>query len=312
MNDNAWVLAIASSIGASTPIVLASLGAILHERSGVLNLGVEGMMLIGAVAAFLAGDAWGNVWIAVACGVVAGGMLGLVHGALTISLRANQIVTGLILVIFGTGLAKFLGEPVSGLERQVTIDPIDVGGLSDAPLIGPIVFQQDVLVYATLALVVVLSLYIHRTRAGLALRAVGESPATADAQGISVNTVRYVHVLAGGLLAGAGGAYQATARAPSWNQEFTINGLGWIALSLVVFSNWRPARALFGALLFGFALRSQFTFQAQEINFPPQVWLQMAPYLLTIVVLIVTSSPAAQRRLGAPAALGVPYSRDER
>jgi general nucleoside transport system permease protein len=312
VNDNAWVLAIAASVGASMPIVLATLGAILHERSGVLNLGVEGMMLVGAVAAFLAGDAWGNVWLAIGCGILAGGALGFVHGALTISLRANQIVTGLMLVIFGTGLAKFLGEPVNGLKRQVTIDPLHVSGVGDVPVLGPIVFQQDVLVYMTVVLVVVSSLYIHRTRAGLALRAVGESPATADAQGISVNAVRYVHVVAGGLLAGAGGAYQATARAPSWNQEFTINGLGWIALALVVFANWRPGRALLGALLFGFALRSQFTFQAQEISFPPQVWLQMMPYLLTIVVLIVTSSPAAQRRLGAPAALGVPYSRDER
>ena len=312
MNDNAWVLAIAASIGVATPIVLAALGAILHERSGILNLGVEGMMLVGAMAAFLAGDAWGNVWLAVTCGVLAGCALGLVHGLLTISLRANQIVTGLALVIFGTGLAKFLGEPVNGLKRPVTIDPLQVAGLGDLPILGPVVFRQDVLVYVTFALVAATSTYVYRTRAGLALRAVGEAPAGADAQGISVVAVRYTHVIAGGLFAGAGGAYQAVARAPSWNQEFTINGIGWIALALVVFSNWRPGRALVGALVFGFALRSQFTFQAQEVSFPPQVWLQMMPYLLTIFVLILTSSPRAQRRLGAPAALGVPFVRDER
>ncbi len=312
MNDNAWIIAIAASIGAAIPIALAAVGAILHERSGVLNLGVEGMMLIGAMAAFLAADAWGNVWLALVCGVLAGGALGLLHGVITISLRANQIVTGLALVIFGTGLAKFLGEPVNGLKRPVKIDPLEVAGLGDLPILGPVLFAQDVLVYASIALVVAVSLYIYRSRAGLALRAVGESPAAADAQGIAVSRVRYVHVLAGGLLAGAGGAYQALARAPSWNQEYTINGLGWIALTLVVFSNWRPGRALIGAVVFGFALRSQFTFQTEGIDFPPQVWLQMAPYLLTILVLIVTSSPGARRRLGAPAALGVPYSRDER
>ncbi len=312
MNDNVWLLDVAASIGVATPLALAALGAILHERSGVLNLGVEGMMLIGAMAAFLAGDAWGNVWVAVACGVLAGGALGLIHGLLTISLRANQIVTGLALVIFGTGLAKFLGEPVNGVKAPVKIEPIHATGLGDLPLVGPVLFQQDVLVYLTFALVAASSIYLFRTRAGLSVRAVGESPASADAQGISVVAVRYLHVLAGGLFAGAGGAYQAVARAPSWNQEFTINGLGWIALSLVVFSNWRPGRALLGAVVFGFALRSKFTFQTQGIDFPPQVWLEMMPYLLTIVVLIVTSSPAAQRRLGAPAALGVPYSRDER
>jgi simple sugar transport system permease protein len=312
VNSNAWVIAIGASVAAATPIILAALGAILHERSGVLNLGVEGMMLIGAVSAFLAADAWGNVWLALLCGVLGGGAISLVHAVLSISLRANQIVTGLALTIFGTGLAKSLGEPVNGLKTPVTVEPMHVSGLADLPVVGPIVFRQDVLVYATVALVVAVSLYLHRTRAGLAVRAVGEMPAAADAQGLSVPRIRYVHVLLGGLFAGAGGAYQALARAPSWNQEVTTNGIGWIALALVVFANWRPGRAFFGALLFGFAYRSQYTFQAQGIGFPPQVWLQMAPYLLTILVLIATSSPAARRRLGAPAALGVPYSRDER
>ncbi len=312
MNANAWVITLGAAFAAGTPIVLAALGAILHERSGVLNLGVEGMMLVGAVSAFLAADAWGNVWLALGCGVLAGGALSMVHGALTITMRANQIVSGLALTLFGTGLVKYLGEPVSGVKIPARVVELDVPGLGDLPILGQVLFRRDVLVYATWVLVVLVSLYINHTRRGLALRAVGESPATADAQGISVTGVRYGHVLAGGLFAGAGGAYQALARAPSWNQEFTTDGIGWIALALVVFSSWRPGRALCGAVIFGFAIRSRFTFQAQEITVIPNVVLEMLPYLLTIAVLIVISTGSTRQRLGAPAALGRPYVREER
>lgn len=269
-------------------------------------------MLVGAVCAFLAADAWGNVWLALLCGILAGGALSLVHGLLTVSLRANQIVSGLALTLFGTGLAKYLGEPVNGVKIATKINELQVPGLGDLPGLGTVLFRQDVLVYATWGLVVLVSVYLNRTRFGLALRAVGESPASADAQGLSVSRTRYVHVLAGGLFAGAGGAYQALARAPSWNQEFTTDGIGWIALALVVFSTWRPGRALFGAFIFGFAIRSRFTFQAQEITVVPSVVLDILPYALTIFVLIVMSSGSARRRLGAPASLGVPYVRDER
>lgn len=312
MNSNAWVITLGAAFAAGTPIVLAALGAILHERAGVLNLGVEGMMLIGAVSAFLAADAWGNVWLALLCGVLAGGALSMVHGALTITLRANQIVSGLALTLFGTGLAKYLGEPVSGVKIPNKIAELHVPGLGDLPVLGEVLFRRDVLVYVTWGLVVLVSLYLNRTRLGLSLRAVGESPATADAQGLSVTRIRYGHVLAGGLFAGAGGAYQALARAPSWNQEFTTDGIGWIALALVVFSSWRPGRALFGAVIFGFAIRSRFTFQAQSITIVPNVVLEMLPYLLTVAVLIVMSSGKARERLGAPAALGRPYVREER
>jgi simple sugar transport system permease protein len=312
VNDNAWIISIGAALAAGTPIVLAAIGAILHERSGVLNLGVEGMMLIGAVCTFLAADAWGNVWLALGCGVVAGGALALVHGLLTISMRANQIVSGLALTLFGTGLAKYLGDSVNGVKIATRIDSIEIPLIGDLPGLGTVVFRHDVLVYATWSLVVVVSLYLNRTRLGLAVRAVGESPATADAQGLSVARIRYAHVVLGGLFAGAGGAYQALARAPSWNQEFTTDGIGWIALALVVFATWRPGRALFGAFIFGFALRSKFTFQAQQITVIPSIVLDILPYALTILVLIVMSSGSARRRLGAPAALGVPYVRDER
>lgn len=312
MNSNVWVIALGASISFGTPIVLAALGEILCERSGVLNLGVEGMMLLGACIAFLAGDAWNNPWLALLCGIVAGASLAAVHAFLTISLRANQIVSGLALVLFGTGLARYLGKPVEGQARAVRIEAFDVPGLSHIPVIGRVVFQQDVLVYVTWALVALVAVYLMRTRSGLALRAVGESPATADAQGLSVARIRYVHVIAGGMFAGLGGAYQALARAPSWNQEATTGGIGWIALALVVFASWRPGRALVGAFIFGFAIRARFTLQAAEITAIPGVVLQMLPYLLTIVVLIVLSTGDGRRRAGAPAALGAPFVRDER
>ncbi len=312
MNSNAWIISIGASLAAATPIVLAALGAILHERAGVLNLGVEGMMLIGAVAAFLAADAWGNVWLALLCGILAGGSLAIIHSLLAVTFRANQIVAGLALTIFGTGVAKYLGEPVNGVAISTSINEIKMPFVGNLPAVGRVLFQQDVLTYATWAAVILVSLYINRTRLGLALRAVGESPATADAQGISVARVRHVHVLLGGLFAGAGGAYQALARAPGWNQEATTNGIGWIALSLVVFATWRPGRALFGAFIFGFAIRSQFTFQAQGITIIPSLVLDILPYALTIIVLIVMSFGTARQRLGAPAALGMPFVRDER
>jgi ABC-type uncharacterized transport system permease subunit len=312
VNDNVWVVALAAAVSVGTPLTLAAVGEVLAERAGVLNLGVEGMMLLGACCAFLAADAWGDPWLALLCGVLAAGALSLVHAFLAVTLRASQIVSGLALVIFGTGLASFLGQPVEGKERGARFVAVHVTGLQDLPIVGPIVFRQNVLVYATLAVVAASAFYLYRTRAGLALRAVGESPATADVQGIRVARVRYVHVLLGGLLAGAAGAYQALARVPSWSGAATTNGIGWIALALVVFASWKPWRALAGALVFGFALRANFTLQAADITFVPAEFLSMLPYVLTVLVLVVLSFRDIRARAGAPAALGVPYVRDER
>lgn len=312
MNDNVWVVALAAAVSVGTPLTLAAVGEILAERAGVLNLGVEGMMLLGAVCAFLAADAWGDPWLALLCGILAAGALSLVHAFLSVTLRANQIVSGLALVIFGTGLAQFLGQPVEGKRRGARFVALHLSGLRDIPIVGPIVFRQNVLVYVTLVIVAVAAFYLYRTRAGLALRAVGESPATADAQGIHVARVRYVHVLLGGLLAGFGGAYQALARVPSWSQAATTNGIGWIALALVVFASWKPWRALAGAVIFGFALRANFTLQAADITFVPAEFLSMLPYVLTVLVLVALSFRDIRARAGAPAALGLPYVRDER
>ncbi len=311
MNDTALVLTVAAAIGAAIPIALAGLGELLAERSGVLNLGLEGMMLIGAVVAFLVGDGTGSLWLALLLGMLAAGGLALVHAFLCVTLRANQIVSGLALVIFGTGLSTFVGKPVEGRPLATDLRAVRLGPLADLPVVGPVLFRQDPLVYATVALTAVIAYYLDRTRPGLSVRAVGESPATADSTGLDVSRIRYVHVVVGGCLAGAGGAYLILGQVPSWSQAGTTGGLGWIALALVVFASWNPWRVLFGAVLFGLARRANFFLQDAGVAVPAEL-LSMLPYLLTIIVLVVWGSRDLRRRVGAPAALGVAFVRDER
>ncbi|MDQ3386100.1 MAG: ABC transporter permease [Actinomycetota bacterium] len=311
MNDAVWVLTIAAAVSAGTPLVFAATGEILAERSGVLNLGVEGMMLLGAVTAFLAA-ASGNPVVGLVAGTLAGGGLAAVHAFLSVTMRANQIVSGLALVIFGTGLATFLGNPIEGDPLGPGVSDLRIPLLADIPIVGRILFDQDPLVYVSWVVVGLAAFYLMRTRTGLALRACGESPETADAMGLSVARLRYAHVIVGGLLAGAGGAYQILARVPSWNGAGTTAGIGWIALALVVFAAWRPWRVLLGAYLFGVALAANFALQAAGVDIIPAEFLSMLPYLLTILVLIALSASSARKRLGAPAALGVPYAREER
>jgi simple sugar transport system permease protein len=312
VNDAVWVVTLAAAVSAGTPLVFAAVGEILAERSGVLNLGVEGMMLLGAVTSFLAATASGSPVVGLVAGILAGGALSLVHAFLSVTMRANQIVSGLALVIFGTGLATFLGNPIEGDPLKARISDLRVPVLSDIPVVGRILFEQDVLVYASWAVVALAAFYLTRTRTGLSVRACGESPETADAMGLSVARIRYAHVVVGGLLAGAGGAYQILARVPSWSGAGTTAGIGWIALALVVFAAWRPWRALFGAYLFGAALAANFALQAAGVNLLPAEFLSMLPYLLTILVLVVLSATGARKRLGAPNALGEPYAREER
>lgn len=312
MSWDVFLSGLTAAVAAGTPIALAALGALLNERAGVLNLGIEGIMLIGAVCAFLVGDGTGNAWLGLVAGMVAGAALALVHGFLVISLRANQIVSSLALVIFGTGLATFVGQSIEGKPLTARITAIDLPLLSEIPAAGRVLFRQDPLVYATWAVVALIAVYLFRTRTGLAVRAVGENPATADAMGISVARVRFTHVALGGMLAGAGGAYQVLVRLGQWNQASTTDGIGWIALAVVVFASWRPLRALAGAYLFGAALRTNFVLQAAGVHSVPAEFLSMLPYVLTIVVLIVLSSADMRGRLGAPAALGTAFVRDER
>lgn len=311
MNSSAFVLMLAASMVAATPIALAALGELLAERSGVLNLGVEGMMLIGAVVAFQTGTKTGNLWVALLVGSLAGAALSAVHAVLTITLRASQIVTGLSLTIFGTGLATFVGKSIEGMPLAVDFRPTAWGPLADLPVIGPVLFKQDPVVYATIVLGFVIAFYLRRTRTGLSLRSVGESPATADSMGIPVALFRYIHVLLGGLLAGAAGAYLVLGQVPSWSQESTTGGLGWIALALVVFASWQPVRLLLGAFLFGFSRQLNYFLQGQGVSVPAEL-LSMLPYVLTIIVLVVWGSRDLRRRVGAPEALGIAYVRDER
>jgi general nucleoside transport system permease protein len=312
VNSNIWVLTMADSVAIATTLILAALGVILNERSGVLNLGVEGMLLMAAVSAFLVSDAIASPWLALAVSVAVGASFGAIHALLCVSLRANQIVAGLALVIFGTGLSQFLGKTVEGKPRPVRLETLNLGPLADIPLFGPLLFDQGLLTYLSWGLAAVVAVFLIGTRTGLSLRAAGESPATVDAQGLSVMKIRYAATIASGAFIGLAGGYYMLARATAWNQAATTGGVGWITLALVVFSGWRPGRVVFGALLFGFALQVPFTLQAEEIRWVPPEIMQTFPYVLTVVVLIAMSTPTARARFGSPASLGLPFVRDER
>ena len=312
MNGNIWVLASADSVAIATTLILAALGALFTERAGVLNLGIEGILLTSAISSFLAADSSGSIWLGLIVGSLVGALLAGIHAVLSVVLRANQIVAGLALVIFGTGLANFLGKPAEGKTVTTLIKPISFGPLSDIPLVGPVVFQQDPITYASVVIAIVASLYLFRSRPGLELRATGDDPATVDAQGLSVASIRIRYTLFGGLLVGLGGSWLMLAQSAAWHQAATTNGVGWIALALVVFAGWRPLRLIFGAILFGFTLQLPFTLQAEQITFIPSALMQMLPYLATLIALIALSRPSTRNKLGAPKSLGIPFVRDER
>jgi len=319
INDTILVVIAASAIAYGTPLLFAALGELLAERSGVLNLGVEGMMLMGAVSGFWAvqtvgGPGWMVLLIAVLVAALVAAATALIHAVLTIGLRASQIVSGLALTIFAgaSGLSSYVGHVASlgGQPARHEFAAIDVLGFKALPVIGPILLHQNALTYLSWALVAVTLFYLYRTRPGLHLRAVGESPATADAMGVNVTAYRYVHVMLGGALAGIGGAFFSLAITPGWLDGMT-SGAGWIAIALVIFAFWRPELALVGAYLFGAFSSLAFTLQARQVHLPPEVFSSL-PYLMTIVVLVLVSTGWARQRLGAPAALGVPYVREER
>ncbi len=301
---------LAAAVSSGTAILLATLGEIVTERAGVLNLGVEGMMLTGAISAFAAAWATGSPWLGLLAGVLAGGALSLIHAFLCVTLRANQTVSGLALTIFGMGLSGFYGRPMVG-QPAPGFSPFPLPFLADLPFVGPVLFRQDALVYLSFLLIPVVWFFTYRTRASLHLRAVGENPHAADAMGVKVTRIRYLAVLTGGLLAGAAGAYLSLAHTRMWVQNMTA-GQGWIALALVIFALWNPFRAALGAYLFGGITALQFRLQATGTVVPIHVLL-MLPYLLTIAVLVVIS--VRGRRSGAvhaPAALGLPFYREDR
>ena len=314
MNESVLMLTVMAGIGLGTPLVFATVGEILTERSGILNLGVQGMMLFGAVMGFWATFVSGSLWFGVLAALVAGAAMSLIHAFNSITLRVSQIVSGLALTIFGTGVAVYIGkagsDPLIGQPSKAIFEPIFPEGLADLPVVGPLIFGHDALIYFSWVVVAAASYYLFRTRPGLTVRAVGEDPASAEAAGINVSRVRYIHVMLGGALAGLGGAYFSLALVPSW-QDNPIGQAGWIAIALVILASWRPWRALWVAYLFGIAGRLNFTFQTLEINVPATL-LDMLPFLLAIIAMIALTSGKRARFLGAPAALGIPYFREER
>ena len=288
-------------IGAATPLVFAATGELVVEKSGVLNLGVEGMMLLGAVAAFAVTLISGSATLGILAGAAAGAALALVFALLTLTLLANQVASGLALTIFGVGVSALVGRSFVGVPLQ-RLPQLDLPGLSDLPILGPLLFGHDALVYLSILAIPATIWFLECSRAGLVLRAIGENHSAAHALGHPVIRVRYLAVMFGGAMAGLGGAYLSLAYTPMWAENMTA-GRGWIALALVVFATWQPGRMLLGAYLFGGITVAQLHIQGFGFDIPSQ-FLSMLPYLATIVVLVAISADGARARLNAPASLG--------
>lgn len=291
-------------------LYLAALGELIAEKSGILNLGVEGMMAIGAVTAFIAGVELKNPWAALAIAMASGAALASVHGFFTVALGAEQVVSGLSLTILGLGLAAYLGKDYVGQPPGAELVPVQWSGLSDLPWVGPIIFKQAPIVYFALLMGIAVSLVLANTRLGLALRAAGESASSTDSAGHSVLGLRLGAVAAGGALAGASGAYLTLSITPQWAEGLTA-GRGWIAVALVIFGAWRPGRVGWGALLFGGTLALKTRLQTFGVDFSPII-LSMLPYILTLLILLVISVRSRKRPSPAPAGLGFAYRREER
>jgi len=292
------------TLAAGTPLVFAALGELIVEKSGVLNLGVEGMMLAGAITSFIVAAKTGSAWLGVCAGALAAAALSLIFAVIALTLRANQVATGLALSLFGIGLSAFVGRPYMSVVIA-GIKPISIPGITDLPVVGKAIFGHNPLVYVSIALFIAVHAFLYRTRAGLVLRAVGEAPQSAHAIGYPVMAIRYAAVLFGGACAGLGGAFLAVAYTPSWVEGMTA-GRGWIALALVVFATWKPWRVMLGAYLFGSVTLAQFQAQAAGIDVPSQL-LAMLPYLATIAVLAIISRDETAIRINAPASLGKTY-----
>jgi ABC-type uncharacterized transport system permease subunit len=305
---------LAAGVRSGTAILFASLGEIFAERAGVLNLGVEGMMLMGAMSAYGVAFATGNPWLGVLVAMVIGGVLALLHAFVTVSLRADQVVSGLALTFLGTGMSAVLGAPLVEFKNAPRLPAFEIPLLAEIPILGPILFQHNVIVYIGFVMAPLMWYYIYRTRPGMELRAIGEYPAAADVLGINVYRQRYFYVVLGGMFAGLGGAALSLAITPLWLEGMTA-GQGWIAVGMVIFAGWNPLMAMAGAYLFGAINR--LPLDIQNVSFflrNPQIgyFMKMLPYLFTIFVLVISSRRSMRRRAGAPAALGVPYQREDR
>lgn len=317
---NQLALFLQTSVQMGTPILFGTLGGILFEKSGNINLGVEGMMLMGAVFGFQSALRTGNPLFAVVSAGIAGLVGALIYAIITVTFRGNHTVTGLALTIFGTGISGLFGKALAGQALPATITKTfaayDFPGLSNIPILGEMLFKQSLYVQLGLVSAVLVYVYLNKTRFGLNLRSIGENPGAADASGVNVTLYKYVHILAGGFFCGMGGAYLSIVFVPYWQDNLTA-GIGWIAVALVIFSTWNPARAIFGAYLFG-ALRGM-GFKLQNVDlqlfgyniaFSAQL-LDMIPYIMTIVVLVIIVQ-GKRRESQPPASLGLPYFREER
>ncbi len=301
---NEIALLIAATLNAGTVLAIAALGLLLNERAGIVNLGAEGMMLVAAVVGYAAAVHSGSDLVAFAAGAVAGALLAAVFGALVIWLNTNQYATGLALSLFGVGFSAFIGQPYTR-ERLSERAQYDVPLLSDIPFIGPALFKQHPMVWVAIGLTILLMWWLNRSRSGLILRAIGESPESAHALGYPVRRIRLAAVMAGGALCGVAGAFLSVIYAPLWVEGLAA-GRGWIALALTTFATWRPARVLLGAYLFGGVTMLQFYLQGEGVEIASQL-LSMLPYLATIIVLALISRNPAWIRINMPASLGRPF-----
>lgn len=300
-----------AAIAAGTPLLFATLGELITEKSGKLNLGVEGMMLLGAVAGFGVGFYSHNMVLALISAAIAGALGASIYAFLTVTLRTNQVVTGLAITIFGTGFSSFVGNNFIGEKMPdniiQTFTAIRIPILADIPFIGEVFFNQDAFVYIGYVSAITLGIYLYKTRFGLNLRAVGENTKAADAAGISVVRYKYIHILVGGALCGLGGAYLSVVDVPQWQDNITA-GRGWIAIALVIFCNWNPIKALFGAYFFGGL--NIIGFRIQYLNISQNI-LDMLPYVATIIVLVI-STTRKSKEYSPPGSLGEAYFREER
>ncbi|MFN3954210.1 MAG: ABC transporter permease [Pararhodobacter sp.] len=298
------VVLMAALMVAATPILLAAIGELVVEKAGVLNLGVEGMMITGAVVGFAVAVSTRNPYLGMLAAVFGGAGLSLIFAVLTQLLKANQVASGLALTLFGLGFSALLGQGYVGIAAPRT-PKLSFGFLSEIPVLGPILFRHDPMVYLSIFLVAGVWYWLNYTRGGRILRAVGENHDAAHALGYRVLRVRILAIMFGGGCAGLGGAYLSLIRVPQWTEGMTA-GAGWIALALVVFAAWRPWRALAGAYLFGGVLVLQLNLQAAGVRVPVE-YLAMSPYLITILVLVIMSSGRARATLAAPGSLGRPF-----
>lgn len=309
---------LAITVRAGTSLVFATIGEILTERAGILNLGIEGIMLMGAVTGFAASFYSHSLLVALLVAMAVGATMAALHAFLTVTMRANQVVSGLSITLFGSGFASFLGQklgPATNNFRLVGLKgarftPTAVEAVSKIPILGAL-FNQDILTYAVYLLIPLAWFFLYKTRPGLWLRSIGEDPQTADAMGIDVMKTKYFYTILGGALIALGGAHLSLSYTPGWSENIT-GGRGWIVIALVIFSMWNPARSIWGALLFGGINAVQFRLQASGTNIPA-AFLNMLPYLGTIAVLVLmTWWEALSKKIGAPAALGAAYMREDK